>query len=99
MKEEIKQTYIEMIDALGYEAPFLNTVKNFIKTYDGSETEEFHALMLETIALIVNAGELQVKADAYDDLEKLKERQSEKMEDFVENAEGEEVEENIPIPL
>jgi endo-alpha-1,4-polygalactosaminidase (GH114 family) len=99
MKEEIIKTYIEMIDNLGYEAPFLDTVKNFIKTYDGSDTKEFHALMIETIALIVNAGGLQVKADAYDALEKADEKKQEEMEELVASFEGEEDEENIPIPL
>lgn len=98
MKEEIKQKYIEIIDSLGYETPILESAKDFIRSYTGADIPEFHKFMLETLALIIHTGELEVRADAYDEIEATRKQHTEKLKKVAVETETEVDQLSIPTP-
>lgn len=69
MNEASKKRYVTLVEKAGAGEEFLNSFKEFIDSYDGSNEEKLSNFIFELLVLIPKMNVLQIKADGYDALE------------------------------
>lgn len=65
---ETKEKIINLMDKLNYDKEFVETIKNFITSYDGTNEQEFSALMYQLVIYVMYVQEIEQKAKGYDSL-------------------------------
>jgi len=98
MKQEAKSAYIEIINTLGFETENTKALKKFIDTYDGSDTPELHEHIIRSLKLMAINESTKAEAEAYRELETLKEEQGIKLEKIADEITKEVEDPNLPIP-
>jgi hypothetical protein len=66
--EQKKEQLIQLIDGLNYGKDFVETIKDFINTYNGTNEDEFFALMYQMVIYVMYVQELEQKAKGFDEL-------------------------------
>lgn len=97
MDKDIKQKYIQLIDTMDNEKPMVAILKDFVNSYDGELTLEFHKLVMGVLVSSMQTDELTAKAEAYDDYEKLRTEQEENMEKLA--TQGLSTSDMIDVPI
>jgi hypothetical protein len=64
--QDLKQTYIKIIDALQIDDPVVDQLKAFINTYKADNLDEFNLFVLSLIQFLKEYKTLRVKAGGYD---------------------------------
>ena len=63
---DTKENIIKLLDKLNYDKGFVDTIKNFINSYNGTNEQEFSALMYQLVIYVMYVQELEQKAKGFD---------------------------------
>lgn len=77
--KEIKIDINNLLNIVQFKHPLLDRLKNFVDTFDGTNTEELLFLVYTSVATIMRLNELEVTKKGYDQLETIYERFEEQM--------------------
>lgn len=98
MKEEIKQKYLALISSVESSQPILKSLEKFVDDYSGEYKPSFHQLIMETVALAIQLDELQLKAEGYDEINKIEKNYVNKMRELAKKLDQDEENLNVPVP-
>jgi len=78
--KELKKDYISILKKFKIEDQFVETLVDFIETYEGENEAEFHILMVHLMDLLARLKRITLKADAYDKIVETKVKYAEKLD-------------------
>lgn len=64
--DEIKKNVLILLDKINYKDQFVDSVRNFITSYNGNNEEDFTELMLQITVMLMYVQKLEVKANGFD---------------------------------
>ncbi|MBW6441626.1 hypothetical protein K0B04_01815 [Patescibacteria group bacterium] len=80
--ETYKNELIKIIEKIDVDVSFKDSIISFLKTYDGSDSKEFHDFGESIVNILCTLRELKVKSDGYDALKNLRDEFNSSMEDL-----------------
>ena len=71
MKEELKTEIIEIIEEIDFDKSTKKSIIDFIRTYDGTNYDEFASFLSSLVSILTKLSENSVKAAGYDALKSI----------------------------
>ena len=75
-----KEEMLDFIDKAGSDLLLRDTLRDFVKTYDGTNQAEFEAMVMSAVGAMLKAQEYKIKVDHYDQIQDVEEEMQDRLE-------------------